>query len=262
MLDAPAPLHIRGYQSYVVLTLCRMLYTLYTGSVATKPVAARWALATLDARWAPLIERAWEGRHNSDAEQAAAGAGWAPLIERASEGPPLDRAHRDVVTASQHLAVNDRIYGMVGRALFGKADRRPHDLRSPALASIDAHAHRRSGHRARRPGARRPPGVAGRSTATSCSSSRSPGRRDDPADPLLSGLLPDGALRGPGPGRALPWAGEIHELDAQPRRPRHARHRASIAAGCSSWPTSATCGSHRPAAGLALRRLGHPRGGA
>jgi hypothetical protein len=68
LLNDPAKLQTRGYQSYAVLTLCRMLNTLQTGSVATKPVAARWALATLDARWAPLIERAWEGRHNPAVE--------------------------------------------------------------------------------------------------------------------------------------------------------------------------------------------------
>lgn len=87
MLDDPAPLQTRGYWSYVVLTLCRMLYTLHTGAVATKPVAARWVVATLDARWTPLIERAWQGRHNSDAEQVAVGAGWVPLTERVWQGP-------------------------------------------------------------------------------------------------------------------------------------------------------------------------------
>jgi len=85
ILDTPAQLGGRPSQTYVVLTLCRMLYTLHTGAVATKPAAARWALATLEARWAPLIERAWEGRHSADAEQAAEGAGWAPLIEPATE---------------------------------------------------------------------------------------------------------------------------------------------------------------------------------
>ena len=35
-------------------------------------------------------------------------------------GSPIDRAHRDIVTACQHLVVNDRVYGMVGRVLMGK----------------------------------------------------------------------------------------------------------------------------------------------
>jgi len=64
ILDTPAEIDSRGYQSYTVLTLCRILYTLHNGSVATKPVAARWAQETLDPRWIPLIERAWIGRQN------------------------------------------------------------------------------------------------------------------------------------------------------------------------------------------------------
>jgi predicted nucleotidyltransferase len=55
----------RGYQSYIVLTLCRILYTLVTGRVASKPTALRWAKESLEARWLPLLERAWFGRHNS-----------------------------------------------------------------------------------------------------------------------------------------------------------------------------------------------------
>ena len=46
--DRPADLNFRGYQSYVVLTVCRMLYTLAHGTVVSKPIAARWAVATLD----------------------------------------------------------------------------------------------------------------------------------------------------------------------------------------------------------------------
>lgn len=84
-LDNPEQLRIRGSQAYVVLTLCRVLFTLHTGSVGTKRVAARWAIGTLDARWVPLIERAWEGRHNPAAEQAASGQ-WLPLNERRWEG--------------------------------------------------------------------------------------------------------------------------------------------------------------------------------
>ena len=39
--DHPADLNFRGYQSYVVLTVCRMLYTLEDGTVVTKPTTAR-----------------------------------------------------------------------------------------------------------------------------------------------------------------------------------------------------------------------------
>ena len=46
------------YQAYAILTMCRALYTLETGAVASKPVAARWAQAALGTRRAVLIERA------------------------------------------------------------------------------------------------------------------------------------------------------------------------------------------------------------
>jgi predicted nucleotidyltransferase len=55
----------RGYQSYIVLTVCRVLFTLQNGEVASKPEAADWAKSTLDKRWRPLIERAWVGRQNA-----------------------------------------------------------------------------------------------------------------------------------------------------------------------------------------------------
>ncbi len=64
MLDNPAEISSRGYQSYTVLTLCRILYTLEHGAVVSKPVAAKWAQENLDARWSPLIDRAWVGRQN------------------------------------------------------------------------------------------------------------------------------------------------------------------------------------------------------
>jgi aminoglycoside adenylyltransferase-like protein len=60
MLATPARLAASrfGYRCYAVLTMCRTLYTLRNGTIATKPVAARWAIATLGPRWTPLIERA------------------------------------------------------------------------------------------------------------------------------------------------------------------------------------------------------------
>jgi len=48
----------RGTQTYVVKTLCRMLYTLDSGAVVSKLVAAHWARTIADGRWTALIERA------------------------------------------------------------------------------------------------------------------------------------------------------------------------------------------------------------
>jgi hypothetical protein len=64
ILDKPKLINSRGYQSYVVLSLCRILYTLQFGDVVSKPVAARWAKETLDGDWVSLIDRAWIGRHH------------------------------------------------------------------------------------------------------------------------------------------------------------------------------------------------------
>jgi hypothetical protein len=53
----------RPNQAFVVLTLCRLLYTLDTGEVESKPGAARWAQAQLGPRWAGRIDRAVTGQH-------------------------------------------------------------------------------------------------------------------------------------------------------------------------------------------------------
>jgi len=55
----------RENQAFVVLTLCRMLYTLDSGAVASKPRAARWARKSVDKRWAGLIQRSLAGQHDS-----------------------------------------------------------------------------------------------------------------------------------------------------------------------------------------------------
>lgn len=63
-LEKPVPFDSRGYQSYTVLSLCRILYTLETGQVISKQSAAEWAKQALDPRWRPLIDRALLGRQN------------------------------------------------------------------------------------------------------------------------------------------------------------------------------------------------------
>jgi predicted nucleotidyltransferase len=71
LFENPSELERRGYQSYVVLSICRMLYTLDTGAVASKPQAADWAKATLDEKWSSLVDRAWTGRQNPDTHATA-----------------------------------------------------------------------------------------------------------------------------------------------------------------------------------------------
>lgn len=66
ILEDPSVINKRGYQSYCVLSLCRMLYTLKTGDIISKRVAAQWAKENLASHWRPLIERAWIGRQSPD----------------------------------------------------------------------------------------------------------------------------------------------------------------------------------------------------
>ena len=64
ILNNPKEIISRGYQSYIVLSLCRILYTLQFGDIVSKPKAAKWAKENLDDVWKVLIDRAWIGRHN------------------------------------------------------------------------------------------------------------------------------------------------------------------------------------------------------
>jgi Domain of unknown function (DUF4111) len=52
-------LHLQGF---TVLFYCRVLQSLATGRIPSKPEAMRWALVELGPRWAPLIEDAWRRR--------------------------------------------------------------------------------------------------------------------------------------------------------------------------------------------------------
>jgi predicted nucleotidyltransferase len=70
ILENPSLIKKRGYQSYCVLTLCRMSYTLNHGEILSKPNAAKWALEHMDPKWKPLIERALIGRQISNLDAA------------------------------------------------------------------------------------------------------------------------------------------------------------------------------------------------
>jgi predicted nucleotidyltransferase len=69
LLNDSHELHRRGPRTYVVLTLCRILYTVANDAVASKPVAGRYALATLPNQWHGLIERALAWRKDEPATE-------------------------------------------------------------------------------------------------------------------------------------------------------------------------------------------------
>lgn len=49
-------------QSFTVLTCCRILHTLSTGTVQSKKAGMVWARKALDPRWIPLVDLAWAER--------------------------------------------------------------------------------------------------------------------------------------------------------------------------------------------------------
>jgi hypothetical protein len=49
-------------QSFVVLTYCRMLHTLHTGTVQSKKAGAKWAKEFVEPKWSELIDQAWKER--------------------------------------------------------------------------------------------------------------------------------------------------------------------------------------------------------
>jgi predicted nucleotidyltransferase len=76
MLENPPRVRTRGYQSFIVLSTCRILYTIQHGDVLSKRAAALWGEKALDRRWRPLIRGAWIGRQNHET---------APLAEDLNE---------------------------------------------------------------------------------------------------------------------------------------------------------------------------------
>lgn len=62
ILAEPERYNNRFYQSFLVLSYCRMLHDLHTGAVGSKLAGAEWVKATMDPSWAGLIHRAWTGR--------------------------------------------------------------------------------------------------------------------------------------------------------------------------------------------------------
>jgi hypothetical protein len=56
----PSPQRFKSseYLAYTVLTMCRSLYVLEYGRIASKPEAARWALKTLNTPWIELVRLA------------------------------------------------------------------------------------------------------------------------------------------------------------------------------------------------------------
>ncbi len=58
MLQDTTRLECDGYQAYAILSMCRALYTLKYGVIASKPVAATWVKKELNKEWVTIINLA------------------------------------------------------------------------------------------------------------------------------------------------------------------------------------------------------------
>lgn len=62
ILAEPDRFRNRFYQSFIVLSYCRMLHDLRAGRIGSKREGAEWGKATFDPSWTGLIDRTWDGR--------------------------------------------------------------------------------------------------------------------------------------------------------------------------------------------------------
>lgn len=66
IISDPDKYNNRFYQTFIVLSYCRMLHDLKNGTVGSKRAGAEWAKKNLNPYWVELIDRAWEGRPNPE----------------------------------------------------------------------------------------------------------------------------------------------------------------------------------------------------
>ncbi|NOV04592.1 aminoglycoside adenylyltransferase domain-containing protein [Paenibacillus planticolens] len=66
LLEDASRLATSEYQAYAVLTMCRCLYTIEKGLVASKPAAAMWMINTRGNEWETLIRQAMAWRRGDE----------------------------------------------------------------------------------------------------------------------------------------------------------------------------------------------------
>jgi hypothetical protein len=72
MLDAPSRLATDEYQAYAILSMCRALHALESGTIVSKPRAAAWAQQRLGEPWPRSIERALAWRPDIQLDEVPA----------------------------------------------------------------------------------------------------------------------------------------------------------------------------------------------
>jgi len=70
ILNEPAWLHDHdaGYRAYAVITMCRVLHALETGTITSKPKAILWAKTKLDEPWKQLINKAASASNHDEGQ--------------------------------------------------------------------------------------------------------------------------------------------------------------------------------------------------
>jgi len=64
VLDGKSNIKSLWGQTYYAISFCRMLYTIETAEVSSKPVALEWARANLDAKWSAIFDSIEHERAN------------------------------------------------------------------------------------------------------------------------------------------------------------------------------------------------------
>jgi len=64
IFEDPKVISSHFFQTFAVLSYCRMVHDVRRGEIGSKREGAAWAKAKLDPRWHDLIDRAWLGRPN------------------------------------------------------------------------------------------------------------------------------------------------------------------------------------------------------
>jgi predicted nucleotidyltransferase len=70
-----------GYRAFAVITMCRVLHALETGTIVSKPKAVQWAQTKLDEPWRQLIDRAANAGHDDHEVSLEETLGFIRLID-------------------------------------------------------------------------------------------------------------------------------------------------------------------------------------
>jgi hypothetical protein len=80
IFENPDEIGSHFYQTFAVLSYCRMLNDIRRGAIGSKKEGADWVSSNLDPKWRDLIDKAWLGRYNPSLS-----------VQRAADPTDVDR---------------------------------------------------------------------------------------------------------------------------------------------------------------------------